>query len=106
MNDFIGIIKKIRLTPILIYSLMLIIDNLFSMPFISGVNQGAIGNVISLLIIILSVIVLVIERFISFGSYNKNLCIIEFVFIAITTFFYWCIFYSLPLPTMNRLIMN
>ena len=76
MNDFIGIIKKIRLTPILIYSLILIIDNLFSMPFISGVNQGAIGNVISLLIIILSVIVLVIERFISFGSYNKNLCII------------------------------
>ena len=51
MNDFIGIIKKIRLTPILIYSLILIIDNLFSMPFISGVNQGAIGNVISLLII-------------------------------------------------------
>lgn len=105
MTLFVGIVKKTRLTPIFIYSLILIIDNFFSMSF-SGGNLGAMGNVISLLTIILSVIVLIIERFISFRVYNKDLCIIELALIIITTFFYWCVFYSLPLPTLSRFVMN
>lgn len=104
MKSLINIMKQIRLTPIMLYSLILIIDNFLSLPFVCNINRGAIGNIISLSIIILSIIVFIIERFISFKvTYNKKLWIIELVLIAFTTLAYWCVCFSLPLPTLRRL---
>lgn len=43
MKSLINIMKQIRLTPIMLYSLILIIDNFLSLPFVCNINLRSEG---------------------------------------------------------------
>ena len=62
------IVYKMKLTPVYIYGILLIVDNLLYLPIwgetFGCFNQGALGNIMSLIIIVLSVICVFLERLI------------------------------------------
>ena len=101
--------KQLKLTPILIYAILIIVDNLLYLPIWGGVsvyfNQGALGNVLSLVLIGISAVCIVVERW---GVWNrtcgKRLVLIEAGLILVTTLIYWLLLLSLPFPTLNRIL--
>lgn len=111
MNMVVKFIKKIKLTPVLFYGILLIVDNLLYLPIWEGAfgyfNQGALGNIMSLIIVVLSIITVSIERFVlaKKRTINKMIIIVELILILLSTSFYWFVFLAPPFPTF-RLLMN
>lgn len=99
-----------KLTPVLFYGILLIVDNLLYLPIwgetFGCFNQGALGNIMSLIIIVLSVICVFLERLIVIKKQmvSKNIIFVELIFILLSTLFYWLVFLSPPFPTL-RLLM-
>jgi hypothetical protein len=99
---------RLKFTPILLYTVLLIIDNLLYLPIgrevIGNFNQGALGNIVSLFMIALSIIGLFIERYyIIYGhAYNKKTILVELVLIFMFTLFWW-FFITSPFPTLRIL---
>lgn len=98
MKSFAKIVKP---TPIGVYSLLLLLDNCINSP-LCGYNQGAIGNVFSVCITLLSIVVLAIERIVMLRCYGKNLIVAEIVVVVVTTFMFWLFMGHLPFPTTHR----
>ena len=111
MNKVVKIIKKIKLTPVFFYGILLIVDNLLYLPIWEGAfghfNQGALGNIMSLIIVVLSIVIVSIERLVLAKKrmINKTIIIIELILILLSTSFYWFVFLAPPFPTF-RLLMN
>ena len=104
------IVYKMKLTPVYIYGILLIVDNLLYLPIwgetFGCFNQGALGNIMSLIIIVLSVICVFLERLIVIKKQmvSKNIIFVELIFILLSTLFYWLVFLSPPFPTLRRLM--
>ena len=100
-----------KLTPIFFYGILLIVDNLLYLPIWEGAfghfNQGALGNIMSLIIVVLSIVIVSIERLVLVKkqTINKMIIILELILILLSTSFYWLIFLAPPFPTF-RLLMN
>ena len=101
--------KRLKLTPILIYAILIIVDNLLYLPIWGGVsvyfNQGALGNVLSLVLIGISAVCIVVERWVVWNrTCGKRLVLIEVGLVLVTTLFYWLLLLRLPFPTLNRIL--
>lgn len=109
MKSIKEMVNRVKFTPILLYAILLIVDNLLYLPIgrglIGNFNQGALGNIVSLFIIILSVISLFIERYYILykHAYNIKTILIELFFILIFTL-YWWFFITSPFPSLRFLM--
>ena len=97
--------KRLKLTPLLIYAILIIVDNLLYLPIWGGFNQGALGNVLSLVLIGISAVCIVVERWVVWNrTCGKRLVLIEVGLVLVTTLFYWLLLLRLPFPTLNRML--
>lgn len=90
-----------RLTPVLLYSVLLIGDILIHSPLNGNYTQGALGNIISIVIVIFSILSIIVDRFVAFNVYDKSLFIIELLIIILSYLIYWLVFSYSPFPTLR-----
>lgn len=105
MKTIIDGIKRIRLTPVVVYTILLIVDNTIYLPFWYPFNRGAIDNVLSLFIIAVSIIILIVEIvelfILKVDVYNKKVFIKELIYLGLFTFSFWLIMSFLPFPSLR-----
>lgn len=100
-----------KLTPFLVYAILAIVDNFLHLPLpickkIMGYsNQGALGNVLSLCMIILFVIGIPLEQWLIRRHSYKHVCIAEIIMLLLLTC-YTCFIGLIPFPTLRTLLYD
>ena len=95
-----------KLTPFLIYAILAIADNFLHLPLpicrkiVGYFNQGALGNVLSLCMIVFFVIGIPLEQWLIRKHSYKHVCIAEVIILLLFTCYTYIIGLH-PFPTLQ-----